>query len=806
MVIDVIVSNSSKAVDKAFSYAVPDELCSEMEIGRRVVVPFARGNREIEGFCIRINKDGSKKGLKSVKYLADDKPVFGEKLLEVIEYMHERYLCGYCELINTVVPAGTAVKIKEMLSLPEEAGEYSGVRGEIAEIIKEAGTIERHELLMRFEQDVSSTLREMLKANEVLQSFVSEREVKERIVKFVRAVEVEGGAEAVLSSRARSQLKAYEFLSAHEAMPLSEMLKQSNVGRAVVNELVKKGLAEVYDFSKERNPFENMQAERTVAPKPTEEQSAAISKITAASDNGGGAFLLHGVTGSGKTEVFLQSIEYILKKGKTALVLVPEISLTPQMVSRFVARFDSRVAVIHSGLSRGERYDQWRRIYSGEADIVIGARSAVFAPLENIGIIIMDEEHSESYKSDMSPRYHAREVALFRARQSGAPIIFASATPLVESYYKAEQGEYTLLEMKKRFNEAKLPPIEIADMRRELAEGNRSMFSRTLYRQMKINLERGEQTILFLNRRGFSTFVSCRSCGYTVQCPHCNISLTYHKFDDMLRCHYCGYTVRNYNKCPECGSKYIRFFGGGTQRVEDEIHRIFPEASTIRMDIDTTGKKQSHEKLLEKFDKEKIDILVGTQMVAKGLDFENVTLVGAVSADTMLHVNDFRSAERTFSMLEQVTGRAGRGSKPGRAVIQTYNPEAEAISLVTTHDYYTFYKGEIELRKLMWYPPFSGMIVILFSGTESGSVERCATYFRRLMGDMRKIDRRVQVLGPVPASITKINNRYRFRIIIKCSDDDEYNDELRKAADTCRKNENYKNVSIIIDKNPTNIN
>ncbi|MDO5398583.1 MAG: primosomal protein N' [bacterium] len=804
MVIDVIVSNSSKAVDKAFSYAVPDEFKSEMEIGRRIVVPFARGNREIEGFCVGIHEDGETNGLKSVRYIADDKPVFGEKLLDVIEYMHERYLCSYCELINTVVPAGTAIKMKEMLSVTESDSELSGVRREIADIIKSAGSMERHELLSHFDHDVSSAVREMLKSNELSRKFVSGREVKEKKIKFVRALYTED--EDAIGARAHTQKKAYEFLCSHDAMPLADMLKESGISRASVNELVKKGLAEVYDYSMERDPFINMNLNKTSAPKPTEEQRTAIEKITNSADNGGGAFLLHGVTGSGKTEVFLQSIDYILKLGKTALVLVPEISLTPQMVSRFVSRFDSRVAVIHSGLSKGERYDQWRRIYSGEADIVIGARSAVFAPLDNIGIIIMDEEHSESYKSDMSPRYHAREVALYRAKQFGAPIVFASATPLVESYYKAQSGEYILIEMKKRFNEAKLPPIAIADMRNELAEGNRSMFSRTLYRQMKINLERKEQTILFLNRRGFSTFVSCRSCGYTVQCPHCNISLTYHKFDNMLRCHYCGYTVHNYNLCPKCGSKYIRFFGGGTQRVEDEVHRIFPEATTIRMDIDTTGKKQSHEKLLEKFDKEKIDILVGTQMVAKGLDFENVTLVGAVSADTMLHINDFRSAERTFSMLEQVTGRAGRGTKPGRAVIQTYNPEAEAVSLVTTHDYYSFYKGEIELRKLMWYPPFSKMIVVLFSGTESSAVERCAAYFRKLMGDMRKLDSRVQVLGPVPASITKINNRYRFRMIIKCADDDVYNADLKKAMESCRKNENYRNVSIIIDKNPTNIN
>lgn len=802
MVIEVIVSNSSKAVDRAFSYAVPPELRPQMAVGKRVVVPFARGNREIEGFCMKIDKDGDTKGLKSVKYFADDTPVFGDKLLEVIEYMHERYLCSYYELINMIVPTGTAVKINEMLCLKKDTAEQTGTRAEIADIIRACGKIEKHELLSRFDRDVSSSLREMIRDGDVIREYISERKIKEKSVRFIRAAD---NISEKINSRAKSQLKAYEFLCSSEPMAVSEMLKKSGVSRAVVNELVKKGYAEIYDKGVERNPFSEMEIEPSQALAPTEEQREAISKITAACGKGG-IFLLHGVTGSGKTEVFLQSIEYVIRQGKTALVLVPEISLTPQMVHRFASRFSSKVAVIHSGLSKGERYDQWRKIYSGEADIVIGARSAVFAPLENIGIIIMDEEHSESYKSDISPRYHAKEVAMFRANQHKAPVVFASATPSIESYYKALNGEYTLIEMRKRVNAGALPPIKISDMRNELAEGNRSMFSKELCRQIKLNLDRREQTILFLNRRGFSTFVSCRSCGYTVQCPHCNISLTYHKFDNMLRCHYCGYTVHNYTSCPECGSKYIRFFGGGTQRVEEEVHRLFPGATTIRMDVDTTGKKQSHEKLLQKFDKEKIDVLVGTQMVAKGLDFENVTLVGAVSADTMLHVNDFRSAERTFSVLEQVTGRAGRGAKPGRAVIQTYSPDAEAVKLVTTHDYHTFYKGEIELRRLMWYPPFSQMIVILFSGLNSNSVEKCAKYFRKLLGDVRETDPHAQVLGPVPASVSKINNRYRYRMIMKCSDDDAFNKQLRKIMAACRKDNNYKNVSIIIDKNPTNTN
>ncbi len=806
MVIDVIISNTSKAVDKAFSYAVPSELHSEIEIGRRVIVPFARGNREIEGYCVGIHENKSEKGLKSVMYVADERPAFDEKLLETIEYMHERYLCSYCDIINAVVPAGTGIKMHEYLILNNTDEELLGVRANIAkELEKHGGEMERHELCGCFENSIASTLLSMLKSGELRREFRPEREIKERIVKGVRPIDTSDEVMDNLIRVAPAQARILEYLKNNGETELSEVLKATAASRGSVLPLESKGLVEIVEIIKDRDPFADMQLEKTEPMVPTVQQGSAIERLTQCMDNGGGTILLHGVTGSGKTEVFLQAIAHALSIGKTALVLVPEISLTPQMVSRFLARFSSRVAVIHSGLSKGERFDQWRRIYNGEADIVIGARSAVFAPLDNIGIIIMDEEHSESYKSDMSPRYHAREIAQFRAKQYGAAVVLASATPLVESYYKAANGEYELVEMTKRINEAKLPPIHIADMRDELAEGNKSMFSRSLYREMKKNIENGEQTILFLNRRGFSTFVSCRSCGYTVQCPQCSISLTYHKYDNMLKCHYCGYVRENYSICPECGSRYIRFFGGGTQRVEEEVHRLLPGASTIRMDVDTTGKKQSHEKLLEKFDKEKVDVLVGTQMIAKGLDFENVTLVGAVSADTMLHMNDFRSSERTFSMLEQVTGRAGRGKKAGRAVIQTYNPEAEAITRVAVHDYYNFYKGEIEQRKLMGYPPFAKMIVILFSGTVAKNVSWCASYFRKSLGELKELDETVQILGPVASSLSRINNKYRYQMIIKCLDDDIFNVKLKKAMDACRKHEDYKQVSIVIDKNPNMI-
>ena len=606
-----------------------------------------------------------------------------------------------------------------------------------------------------------------------------------------------------IEKRAPVQAEILEILSREECASLSDLRELANASDGAVNALAKREIVEVFDKITERDPFADRDFEHTDSLNPTFEQKYAIERINhAVSEDEGTTFLLHGVTGSGKTEVFMQTIEHAVQTGKSALVLVPEISLTPQMVSRFASRFGERIAVLHSALSIGERYDQWKRINEGRADIVIGARSAVFAPLKNIGIIIIDEEHSDTYKSEMLPRYHAKEVALFRANQCGAAVVLASATPSIESMFKSRRNEYELITMKKRYNENAMPSVSIVDMRAELENGNKTMFSRELCEEIEKNLQNGEQTILFLNRRGFSTFVSCRSCGYVVKCPNCNISLTYHRFDNSLKCHYCGYEHKNYTLCPSCGSKYIRYFGGGTQKVEEEIKKIFPNASVLRMDVDTTGRKQSHERLIDRFVEEKTDILIGTQMVAKGLDFENVTLVGVISADTMLHINDFRSAERTFDILEQVSGRAGRGNKRGRSVIQTYSPENVAVSLVKEHDYNTFYETEIIERSLMWYPPYSEIICVLFSGNSATLVNQAARYYLKQLGKTSEWEQKAQILGPVPASISKMNNKYRYRIIIKCENGDGLNERLLNAEKACRRHENYKTVAIVTDKNP----
>lgn len=810
MIAEIIVDHRSKQVDRAFDYRVPEELCDKITIGSRVIVPFSRSNKEVEGFCVGIKEKSEGKKLKSIIKTANDTSAFDEDMLSLIEWLHKRTLAPYLDIIHTVVPAGTAVKSKEWILLADGGEQKTPLRKKIAKTLEDnGGGMEYESLKTLFENDIAPIVREMIKSGALVKEYRQSSAVKDKTVRCIRlAVEAEQAAKAAqtVCRRAPVQIKMLDLLIANEYISVSDLVRFTGGSNNAANALVNKGLAEFFEVTADRDPYMGRIFKKSEKMIPTPEQRTAIETINKSIDSREEeVYLLHGVTGSGKTEVFMQVIEHAVERGLGAVMLVPEISLTPQMVSRFMSRFQGRIAIIHSALSLGERYDQWKRIRDGEADIVIGARSAIFAPLKNIGIIIMDEEHSETYKSEMSPRYHAREVAIERAGQSGAAVVLASATPSVESYYKAQTGEYTLLEMNKRYNENKMPEICVVDMRSELSRGNRGMLSGKLYSEIEENLKRGEQTILFLNRRGFSTFVSCRTCGYVPQCPNCSISLTYHKYENNLKCHYCGHTQPNYTICPECGSKYIRYFGGGTQKVEDEIKRLFPNASAIRMDMDTTGKKQSHEKILRRFEKDKIDILIGTQMVAKGLDFENVTLVGVITADTMLHINDFRSGERTFALLEQVSGRAGRGDKAGRAVIQTYTPEHEAVDLVKTHDYRAFYNSEIEERRLMWYPPFSKIVSVQLQGGSETLVAQAAKYFVKEVGNLSELNQKIQILGPIPAYISKIKNKYRWQIIFKCEDDDELGEKLRDAETACRENKNYSEISVVIDKTPNMI-
>ncbi|HET7522110.1 MAG TPA: primosomal protein N', partial [Bacillales bacterium] len=483
-----------------------------------------------------------------------------------------------------------------------------------------------------------------------------------------------------------------------------------------------------------------------------------------------------------------------------AIVLVPEIALTPQMVSRFKGRFGSNVAVLHSGLSRGEKYDEWRKIQRKQVNVAVGARSAIFAPFTNLGIIIVDEEHESSYKQEEQPRYHARDVAVYRGSLHHCPVILGSATPSLETYARAEKGVYRLASLHGRINQRAMPKVEIVDMREELRGGNRSMFSTPLYEKLKGRLERGEQSVLFLNRRGYSTFMMCRDCGHVAECPHCDISLTYHKNTNLLRCHYCGYGQKLPSVCPSCESVHIRFFGTGTQKVEEELTKVLPEARVIRMDVDTTSRKGMHEKLLRRFGEKKADILLGTQMIAKGLDFPNVTLVGVLAADSMLHLPDFRSAERTFQLLTQVSGRAGRHELSGEVIVQSYTPDHYSILLASGHDYLSFYRQEMRQRKLHRYPPYVFLALVTVTGPDltevAGSAEKITAYLNRhLSGE-------AVVLGPVAAAIPRIKDRYRYQCMVKYKRESNVRDCLTRITEHYGKTKKHEDLKITIDMNP----
>ena len=504
----------------------------------------------------------------------------------------------------------------------------------------------------------------------------------------------------------------------------------------------------------------------------------------------------------GKTEVYLQLIEKVLENGKNAMVLVPEISLTPQIIDRFLARFDEPIAVLHSKLSDGERFDEWVKIKEGRARIVIGARSAIFAPIQNLGIIIIDEAHDGSYKSDMQPRYNAKDLAKYMASQNNIPLVLGSATPDVVDYYKAENGDINLITLSKRANNSSLPDVKIVDMRNELAMGNRSIFSIDLQEAIAQNIKNKKQTILFINRRGYSTFVMCRDCGSVIKCPNCNISLTYHSYEHKLKCHYCGHEQIIPNSCPECGSKKIKYFGSGTQKVETEIKKIFPKATTIRMDIDTVTKKNSHEEILNKFKNENIDILIGTQMVAKGHHFPNVTLVGIIAADGSLNIGDYRAEERTFQTITQVSGRAGREKDKGKVFVQTYNPDNYAIICSKQNDYKKFYDGELHLRKSLNYPPFCDIILIrVHSKTEKKVIETSNIIYNELL---KQKNNNLFVYKPVPSPVDKIQNIYRWRIVVKGRLNKKAISTINAALKTVYDNKT-KDVTIVVDSNPNSM-
>ena len=578
----------------------------------------------------------------------------------------------------------------------------------------------------------------------------------------------------------------------------TELVKEHYLSQYKINKLIEVGLLSVEEEIVFR--YNKRKYTEDKEKKLTEEQKQVVENIINSNKN---IFLLKGVTGSGKTEVYMRIVENTLNLGKSAIVLVPEIALTPQMIERFKGRFGKDVALFHSKLSDGERFDEWFRVKEGKARVIVGARSALFLPAKNLGIIIIDEEHENTYKSEQNPKYQTREVAEFISSQSGCKVILGSATPTIESYYRAISGEIELLELNNRIDNKAMPQMTVVDMREELKSGNKTLFSRELFTEIKATLSRKEQIVLFLNRRGFSTFVSCRSCGYVFKCEECDISMTYHK-NGMLVCHYCGKAQREPTKCPKCGSKYVKFFGAGTQRVEEEVRKYFKDAKIIRMDVDTTRQKDSHEKLYNAFKNGEADILIGTQMVSKGLDFPNVTLVGVLAADMSLNIPDYRAAERTFQIITQVAGRAGRGNKEGRVIIQTYMPKSYSLNYAVNYDYEGFYNKEFTVRALMQYPPFSKIMVINATSKNEELMKKhlaqLTTKIKSIASEYNNID----VLGPTACMVSKIKENYRWQILIKGEFDINFSKKIKDLLYEGNKNV-YNDIRISVDINPNNL-
>ena len=680
-------------------------------------------------------------------------------------------------------------KIKEIAGLQEEQ-----IGDEYIELAKWMGH--------RYFCNVADCLKLMLPPGRTSKNLNSR--IKEKKVNTISLAKSKDEIKEIIESnsiKSEKQKRVLNFMLDNDNTTLQDINLFTDATSSVVNALVKKGLILKNEVSIDRNPLANENIERTSKFKLTDEQNYAIGQI-----KDSGEYLLYGVTGSGKTEIYLQLIEKNLLLGKSSIMLVPEISLTPQTVNRFIARFGSeKIAVLHSKLSTGERFDEWNRIKNGKAKIIIGARSAIFAPAQDLGIIIIDEEHDESYSSEMSPRYNTIEVAEYLSRKMEIPLVLGSATPDMRSFYKAKCGKIKLLTLSKRANNSQLPDVKIVDMRLELANGNKSMISESLSEAIKKNIENKHQTILFLNRRGFSTFIMCRDCGYTVKCKRCNIALTYHKEDNKLKCHYCGYEQKIVTECPECHSKNIKYFGAGTQKLEDEIKKCFPEATTIRMDIDSVSKKNSHEEIIEKFKNENIDILIGTQMVVKGHHFPNVTLVGVITADSNLNMGDFRASEKTFQTLTQVAGRAGRGSEKGNVIIQTYNPDNYAIEYAKTQNFDLFYNTEIGIRKELKYPPFCDIIVINMSSKNKIELQREIKKVHAFLKE-KIINEKFGVLlySPVTCPIDKIKDRYRMRILIKCLYDEKMN-KLMNETNAYFYKQKVNNCRLNIELNPNNM-
>lgn len=800
----IIIDNSSREVDRPFEYKIPTEFNDLVKIGIRVVVPFGKVNKHIEGYVIEV-KNSSEYDidkLKNIEDVLDDTVYFDDEMTELAYFVKEKYNCTLSEAFNLILPSGIKFKEKLFFKLKDIDLELIDKKYKnIIPFLKKDSFIDLNQLKKISGVDYQvSTIYKMEREGII--------DIKKEIVQNTRVKKIDiytqGDIDLCNEFIKKYEVKRKKQVSVlkriiinKDKLPLGELLVKYNCSSSIIKALVDAGVLIKSEKELYRNPSSKEFCYGRV--NLTEDQREAIKSILQCYYNGKNISLIHGVTGCGKTEIYLNLVEKYINEGYGAIVLVPEISLTPQTLERFKGRFGDTVAILHSKLSSGERYDEWRRIKEGKVRVVVGARSAVFAPIKNLKLIIIDEEHEYSYKSESSPKYYTRDVAEFRINYKKGLMVLGSATPSLESYYKAINGEYNLIEIKSRVNNIKLPKIDIIDMREELKGGNKSIFSRELLKGIEENLKLGQQTILFLNRRGYSTFVSCRECGYVCKCTNCDVSLTYHINTDKLICHYCGMEYNNPKLCPKCKSKYIKYFGAGTEKIEKEVKANFPQARVLRMDMDTTRRKGQHEKIYNDFKSNKADILIGTQMISKGMDFKNVSLVGIIAADMTLNLPDFRAPERTFQLITQVSGRAGRGEVEGKVIVQTYDSEHYSILFAQNNDYKGFYNREIDYRRALNNPPFTDILYILLtSEKENELIKYCKELEKKLIN--LSVTRNIKMLGPSPCNVSKIKNLYRWHIIFKgnvypCTKD--INDIIYNSL--------VKDVSVSMDVNPYNM-
>ena len=796
-VANVFVNIPVKSIAKAYSYFIPEEL-DFVGVGWRVLVSF--GNRKVEGFIVEIFNQEDLDKLKPILDVIDREAWFNDKMIALSYWLADYYLCSVAEAMRLFMPGKSGSKIKPIYIINEkyyDARKLSGDMLIIYQYIEKHKNVELPLLAKVFSTlDVTAILANLLKQEAIIKDYLTQKKANVKLETYLKLATALSEEMIKSFNKKPAQKKLLEYLNGLPEQSIKE-LKSAGFSLPTIREVSKSEFIEVTEKQLLRDSYRNFTVDQNNCILLTSEQQSALNSIKQSIEKTlSEIFLVHGITGSGKTQVYIEAVKLVRRQNKKAIILVPEIGLTGQMIQRFKTYFPEEVIVMHSRLSISERNDAIVKIRNDEAAIVIGARSAIFTPVDNLGIIIIDEEHDASYKQDESPRYHTIDIAKKLACLHQATVLLGSATPSIESFYAANHGEYKLLTLNHRVGNAKLPMIQIVDMRQELRLGRRNIISQDLKNLIEKTLAKNEQIIILLNRRGFSTFIMCRECGHVLTCDHCTLPLTYHK-NGVLQCHFCDTTEVVPDICPKCASRYIKYFGSGTEKLEEELHNLFSEAKVVRMDRDTTGKKFAHAKILEDFSQKRYDILLGTQMVAKGHDIENVTAVGIISADSSLNLPDFRAAERCFSLITQAAGRAGRGNVQGNVVVQTYNPEHYAVQFGANHDYISFYKEEIQLRKQLGYPPYSKLIKLIVQNTEETIAIKNANALINALKARFTSDQQ-QILGPVPSSIPKLREQYRFIILIKSTAVDEIKTFLKSSK-------LYLRMDITIDVNPLNV-